>query len=162
MAFTFNAGEVFHIAEQMERNGASFYAKAAEAAGNEKARRILTALTEMEQQHEKTFADLRSTLSLAESVSITFDPDDEGAAYLNAFIEGEVFDLKSDPWEALTGEESLAEILKLAIGLERDSIVFYLGMRDMVPAKFGKGRIEDIIKEEMGHITVLHKQLMAV
>jgi len=44
---------------------------------------------------------------------------------------------------------------------EKDSIVFYLGMKDMVPAKLGKNRLDDIIKEEMEHIKIIGKKLSA-
>jgi rubrerythrin len=52
----------------------------------------------------------------------------------------------------------MVEILKSAIEAEKDSIVFYLGMKEGVPEKLGKGRLEAIIKEEMGHIRVLSKE----
>jgi rubrerythrin len=55
----------------------------------------------------------------------------------------------------------MVEILKSAIEAEKDSIVFYLGMKEEVPENLGKNRIEAIIKEEMGHIRLLSKQLVA-
>jgi rubrerythrin len=51
-------------------------------------------------------------------------------------------------------------ILKDAITAEKDSIVFYLGMRDAVPDDAGRSRLDDVIKEEMGHIRLLSKELM--
>ncbi|GAF92843.1 unnamed protein product, partial [marine sediment metagenome] len=59
----------------------------------------------------------------------------------------------------LTGKETLAEIFKTAIGLEKDSVVFYLGMKDLVGGSLGKDRINHIIEEEMKHITLLSDQL---
>ena len=56
----------------------------------------------------------------------------------------------------------MKNILKEAILAEKDSIVFYLGMKDFVPEKFGKNRIEKIIKEEMGHIKLLSNQLTSL
>ena len=47
----------------------------------------------------------------------------------------------------------------MAIGLEQDSIVFYLGMKDMVAGSLGKDRIDGIIKEEMYHVVTLAKPL---
>jgi rubrerythrin len=54
----------------------------------------------------------------------------------------------------------MKEVLKAAIEAEKDSIVFYLGMKDIVPDALGKKRIDDIIKEEMGHIRLLSKELV--
>ena len=56
---------------------------------------------------------------------------------------------------------SMREILKAAILAEKDSIVFYLGMKDLVPDKLGKDKLDEIIKEEMGHIRILSKELIA-
>ncbi|MFY9705943.1 MAG: rubrerythrin, partial [Desulfobacterales bacterium] len=54
---------------------------------------------------------------------------------------------------------SMEKILKAAIEAEKDSIVFYLGMKNAVPEKLGRDRIEAIIKEEMGHIRLLSREL---
>ena len=47
-----------------------------------------------------------------------------------------------------------------AIEAEKDSIVFYLGMKEAVPENLGQGRLDHIIKEEMGHIRLLSKKLV--
>ena len=57
---------------------------------------------------------------------------------------------------------SMQEILKAAIEAEKDSIVFYLGMRESVPPNLGRERLDAIIKEEMGHIRLLSKELVAL
>ena len=72
-----------------------------------------------------------------------------------------VFDAKARPAEKLTGQESLPDILRTAIGLEKDPIVFYLGIKRAVAGKKGRERVEAIITEEMGHIVLLDKQLVA-
>lgn len=82
--------------------------------------------------------------------------------YLQAMADGYVFDIRSDPSELLTGKETLADILRTAIGLEKDSIVFYLGIRDMVPERLGRDKVNDIIKQEMSHITILSKKLSSL
>ena len=56
----------------------------------------------------------------------------------------------------------MKEILKAAIMAEKDSIVFYLGMKEMVPEGLGKAKIDIIIKEEMGHIKLLSGRLLAL
>lgn len=153
---TFNADETFEMAEQMERNGAKFYRKAAEPAAGEN-RDLLLRLAAMEDDHEKTFAAMRAELSTAEKRPVTADPDNVAALYLRAMADGKVFD--SDPSEALSGAEPMEEVLKTAIGLEKDSVVFYQSMKEMVPGAAGKERIDAIIKEEIGHILDLTRQL---
>ena len=161
MALDFNADEIFRIAEQIEKNGASFYREAARLDFDEGTKRRLLELAEMEDAHERTFAAMRQGLSAHETTSAVFDPDGEVANYLEAMADGYVFEKSVSPEELLAGK-SIEEVLKVAIGLEKDSIVFYLGIKDSVPERSGKDKIGDIIKEEMSHVTLLSNELKAL
>jgi rubrerythrin len=154
MMYDFNADDIFEMAEQMERNGATFYKTAAAAIDDEQSRQFLLELAEMEIDHEKTFAEMRSSLSAAETASTVFDPEGESVHYLRALADTRVF------FEKEIDTSSIEAILKDAITAEKDSIVFYLGMREAVPEKLGRSRLDDIIKEEMGHIRMLSKALV--
>ncbi|MBW2201431.1 MAG: ferritin family protein [Deltaproteobacteria bacterium] len=156
MSYDFNADEVFEMAEQIERNGAKFYRTAAEAVSKPADKKLLTGLAKMEDAHEKTFASLRKTLSEKETGSTVFDPEDESGSYLRALADTRVF------FEKEMDVSSMAQILKSAISAEKDSIVFYLGMKEAVPSGLGKEKIEAIIKEEMSHIRLLSKELLAL
>jgi rubrerythrin len=107
----------------------------------------------MEVDHEKTFNAMRSDLKAAEKSATVFDPEGEAALYLRALVDTRVF------FEKKVDVSSMEKILKAAIEAEKDSIVFYLGMKNAVPEKFGQDRIEAIIKEEMGHIRLLSREL---
>jgi rubrerythrin len=155
MMYDFNADDIFEMAEQMERNGATFYKTAAAAIDDEDSKEFLLELAEMEVGHEKTFAEMRSSLSAAETASTVFDPEGESVHYLRALADTRVF------FEKEIDTSSIEAILKDAITAEKDSIVFYLGMREAVPEKMGRNRLDDIIKEEMGHIRMLSKALVA-
>jgi rubrerythrin len=159
MAITYNADEIFEMAEQIERNGTKFYRKAAEIISDELNKKLLIKLADMEIEHEKTFAQMREELSGKENEPIAFDPDNQGALYLQAIANGHVFDIKTDPSELLSGQESFHDILKIAIGAEKDSIAFYMGLKDSVPEPAGKGKIDNIIREEMNHIVLLSSKL---
>ncbi|MEE9120739.1 MAG: hypothetical protein V3U56_05580 [Syntrophobacteria bacterium] len=50
----------------------------------------------------------------------------------------------------------------MAIGQEKDSIVFYTGLKGMISQTAGRERIEEIIKEEMGHIGFLNREIAAL
>ena len=156
---TFNPDEIFEMAEQIERNGARFYRKAAESAGDE-SRSLLEELAAMEDDHEKTFATMRAELSGAEKRPITADPDNESALYLRAMADGKVF--ADDPSQRLTGGESMADILTTAIGLEKDSIVFYESIKEFVTKNDAPKRIDGIIRQEIGHIVDLTGHLEAL
>ncbi len=162
MGIKFNADEIFEMAEQIERNGAKFYNKAAEASASARSRELLRDLAAMESVHEKTFASMRAELSDKEQAATVFDPDDVAAAYLQAFADGHVFNVNQDPSELLTGRETMEEVLQRAIGLERDSIAFYMGIRESVPETLGRDRIDGIIREEMKHVNMLSQELASL
>ncbi|MHC4326135.1 MAG: ferritin-like domain-containing protein [Planctomycetota bacterium] len=158
MSLPFNADEVFEMAEQIERNGGEFYRAAAEKFPA--VRDILLDLAAMEDEHLKTFTDMRAELSGTELEETVFDPDDQARMYLRAMADGHVFDTKADPAEKLADKDIPQEVLKMAIGGERDSIAFYVGLKEAVSRKAGKEKVEDIIKEEMGHIVILNQKLL--
>jgi rubrerythrin len=159
MGISFNADEIFAMAVQVERNGAKFYRKAAKGISDKTAAQMLVELAAMEDDHEKTFADMREQLTDKQRELMVFDPDNEAAMYLRAMADGHVFDLKRDPSERLTGSESTEDIIRMGIGAEKNSIVFYLGLKDLVTAPSGKDRVDAIIKEEMSHISTLTQKL---
>lgn len=156
MIYDFTADDVFEMAEQLERNGNQFYREAAQNTDNPEYKKLLVGLADMEVQHEKTFVDLRSELSGNEKTATVFDPQNEAALYLRALADTKVFFEKKIDFSSMKG------VLKAAIVAEKDSIVFYLGMKEMVPEKYGKDKLDKIIKEEMGHIKILSKELVAL
>jgi rubrerythrin len=153
------ADEIFEMAEQIERNGARFYRRAAQGFADSRAGRRLLDLAAMEDQHEKVFAAMRAELLQSEREPRVPDPYGEAILYVRGMADGHVFDVRKDPSERLTGKETIEDILKTAIGLEKDSIVFYLGIKEIVPERLSKQRIDDIIKEEMGHIAILSQEM---
>jgi len=159
MGFEFNADEVLEMAEQIERNGARFYRKAAELTKNEEVKQLLLDLAAWEEGHRRVFASMREDLNIPKQQPTTFDPEHETSLYLRAMADGNVFDVRADPAELLTDQQTKGEILELAIGQEKNSIVFYLGLKEMVPETLGKEKIDQIIKEEMGHIGLLSREI---
>ncbi len=162
MGIPFNADEIFEMAEQIERNGARFYRRAAGGNVDPRNRRLLLDLASMEEEHEKIFASMRADLALEKPRTAVLDPDGQAALYLRAIADGHVFDVKADPTGLSTGKETMEDVLRMAMGMEKDSIVFYVGMKELVPERLGKNRIDGIIKEEMAHLASLGKELAAV
>jgi rubrerythrin len=157
MGTSFNADEVFEMAEQIERNGAKFYRAAAKKFPG--TRDVLLDLAAMEDDHEKTFATMRAELSAGEQEPPVLDPDGEAQMYLRVMADGHVFNVKADPAEQLAGKNTAEEVLKIAISLEKDSIAFYVGLKEAISRKAGKDKVEAIIKEEFGHIATLNEKL---
>lgn len=159
MTVPLNADEIFEIAEQIERNADKFYRRAAQETDDLALRKKLLDLAAMENTHEKIFAAMRADLSRQESEPTVPDPWGDAVLYLRGIADGHVFDVKQDPVAWLTGKETTEDILKAAIGYEKDSIVFYLGIKEVVPPELGRDKIDSILKEEMSHVAVLSDQL---
>ncbi|MDD5679463.1 MAG: ferritin family protein [Kiritimatiellae bacterium] len=155
MAFVFSADEIFEMAEQIERNGAAFYRLAAKQFPAQQ--RVLTIIAEQEDAHCATFSALRRQLASKEKEDAVHDPDQEGEAYLRAMADRRVVDVSRQPKDVLKGAESFADILAIAVGMEKDSIVFYLGMQEMVAPALGRDKVDLIIREEKKHIVILSR-----
>ncbi|HDS83849.1 MAG TPA: rubrerythrin [Phycisphaerales bacterium] len=162
MTITFNADEIFEIAEQIERNAAQFYYEAADKAPDPDSKKLLKDLSAMEKGHEQTFAQMRTELSAAEKEPTTFDPDNEVALYLRTMADFHGAEGKISATEKLSGLESMEDILKIALQAEKNSIAFYVGIKDVVPSKSGKDKIHAIIIEEMAHVSTLGAKLQSL
>jgi len=156
MSLVFNAAEIFAMAEQIERNGAQFYRTAAGQIEDAAAKQLLLEFAAMEDDHLKTFAAMKAGLSKDEHAGTTFDPEGEAGLYLAALANTKVFFDKAVDATGLEG------IFTTALAAEKDSILFYLGMKDLVPESLGRGKIEAIIREEMRHIRILGEKLAAL
>ena len=166
MGYEFNADEIFEIAEQIEKNGAKFYREMAENFPDVAVRQLFLDLAAMEDEHEKVFISMRADLSDKEREPTVFDPEGESALYLKALADLRVFDKKAIEDfvlpEELTEKEKMKKIFHEAINREKESIVFYLGMKELLPVHLGKNKIDDIIKQEMEHIRLLSNRLMSL
>lgn len=159
MNITFNVDEIFEMAVEIERNGAKFYRKAAEGSSDNKTKLMLLGLAAMEDGHEMIFTDMREKLSALDKEPTVYDPDNQAAMYLRMMADSHGSEGKKSPTELLTGNESIYEILTIALNSEKNSIVFYVTMRGFVKTDESKAKIQSIIDEEIGHIIIINKKL---
>jgi rubrerythrin len=162
MSIAFNADEVFEMAEQIERNGAKFYREAAAKAPERQIKDMFLRLAAMEDTHLRTFQQMRPTLSDQEKGGTTFDPEGEASLYLQAMADDRGFEGMKGRNVKLTGKESTRELLEIAIGAEKNSILYYVGLKEMVPTETGREKVEAIIREEVGHAAELRRYLAAL
>ncbi len=154
----FNAVEIFEIAQQIERNGIKFYTKAAKQTSSTQTCEMFETLIEMEKKHLDTYNQMQKEFK-NETRDISYDPENTSAQYLDAMASGEVFSIDEDPSEFITDITTTQEIISKAVDLEKNSIIFYIGLKDLVQSKSGKHQIELIIQQELGHIVFLNSQL---
>ena len=161
MSISFNADEIFEMAEEIERNAARFYEEASEKAPDEKTQNMLLEMAQMEWSHLDIFQQMRKQLGEQEKSTNVFDPDNEAALYLQTMADGKGTEGKITRTQKLTGKESIQDILKIAINAEKNSVAFYSGIKELVSERAGKDKIDAIIKEELGHLAVLNLSLAA-
>ena len=154
----FNAVEIFEIAQQIERNGMKFYTKAAKQTSSTQAQEMFETLVKVEKKHLDTYTQMQEEFK-SETGEISYDPENTSVQYLDAMARGEVFSIDEDPSEFITDITTTQEIISKAVDLEKNSIIFYIGLKDLVQSKSGKHQIELIIQQELGHIVFLNSQL---
>jgi rubrerythrin len=158
MTISFTAFEIFEIAEQIERNGAKYYRDAATVCADKSMRQFFLRLEEMENNHERIFAEMRKSFQGDPDNAEVFDPDNEMIYYLKAMAKSAGWEGKSTPHAEFSGHETPMQIIKTAIEAEKASINYYLGLKEFVSPQ-AREKVDKIIKEEMGHIVTLQKHL---
>lgn len=162
MAITFNADEIFEIAEQIERNGQKFYSTSAQRVSEPATKSVLTDLANMEAEHLKTFQNLHAKLDAQAREELTWDPDGQAVAYLRAAADSHIFKTDVDPLSLLSDNAGAREILELALQFEKDSVIYFLGVADMVPERLGKADVLSLAKQEQGHIALIQRTLSSL
>ena len=162
MVVSYSTGEILGVAETVEKNAARFYAKAAEKADDAEVKELLLKLNKMEETHVQVFADMRKELTDKDLQVETSDPGNEMLFYLQGTAEIHGWEGKRDPNTLLTGQESMAEILNIAVNAEKEAVFLYTSFRDFVPEDRGRDKVERMIREEMKHVAILTQQLRAL
>ena len=160
MSISFSGSELINIAIGIERRGIVFYDVMAKSTENATAREVFHYLADMERQHVQIFQDM-----LAEADKYQFSETQAGeyTAYLQALVDSAVFTDDLVTSEMATQAESDIEALELAIGAEKDSILFYYQMRDIMPQR-AQPTVNKVICEEKSHLrqlSELKKKLVA-
>jgi rubrerythrin len=162
METEFTVDRIFDIAGDLERRGAAYYQQAAGVASRQESRELFLLLARMEEDHQRTFASMKAKLSAELGSRSSEGGSKEALDYLGLFADGEVFDIQQGASAHLRDTSSLSEILTHAIAMERDSIAFYIGIKEMVPESSGKEQIDRIIREEMKHARLLSDELVSL
>jgi rubrerythrin len=154
--------EVLEIAEKIERNGMKFYRRAAGLCNDDTLSTLLVQLAQWEARHVEVFREMRKRLAAEHWKLGDIAPDRVDGADARGLAGLAVFGIQPDPAQELTGNEGRAEILQIAIEKEKDSIVYYTGLRDFVPKEADRKVVEEIIQEEMKHVRILVQSLEQV
>jgi rubrerythrin len=145
----YSAREVIEQAIQTEKLGAQFYAEMAERFTEEaEIKKLFETLSAKEVAHEKIFSQLK------EKVRDAIEGEEEFSHYLRAVVESAFFLGKDKSLTTMANVQSLSDAVNHALGFEKESLLYYLGLKEIINEK---DVIEDIIREEKSHIAWLSK-----
>jgi rubrerythrin len=161
MSISFSGSELINIAIGIEERGIVFYDVMAKSTQNEAAREVFNYLADMERNHIEIFKDM---LEGADKFQIPADESGQYTTYLRALVDSAVFSDDLVTSEMAAQAESDAAALELAIRAEKDSILFYYEMKEVMPQRV-QATVNKIIAEEKSHLrqlSELKKKLAAL
>jgi len=157
----FSVLEAVEVALMMEEEGIRFYTLAEQKVGEPEMKKLFSFLREKEHQHVETFRRFYSDLTAREG-----DPDaelwlldTEVSSYFRAAVDSTVFPTKGSAETAIAGLHGVTEILRFALRLEKDSILFYHDLLAGAPWPEAKVLLEKVIAEERRHVVFIHEKL---
>lgn len=160
MSIKFTADEALKMAEKIKRGGIEFYRSAAKGVRDAETRKVLLELAELEEKHRKVFADLRD--GLTEEQRRTIYAPEESEFYMRAVHQGEVFDTGGHAASLIAAAKSTEEILRTAMSMEKDCLIFYVTVVNLLPPGYGKDEITGLLNDEQRHIGMLSNALASL
>ena len=151
MGNIFSGSEVVEIGIQIEKNGRDYYSTLMNQSKSEKARELFKYLSSEEEKHILTFQKILETVQKYEPQGLD---SDEYYAYMNDLASEHVFTQENKGTEIAKTIKSDKEAIEKAIGFEEDSIVFYEGMKKIVP-EYDLKVVEWLIGQEQNHLKQL-------
>ena len=159
MLFCFNAGEIFQLAIDIEKNGIEFYSEVQRATEDPELRELFSVLGSEEMEHKKRFEELLADLPEDLKRPTVFDPDNDLGMYLQTLADQHVFSKGKDLQAQLAEIRTVTDALKLALQCEKDSVILYLSMQEAACEGKARDFISLLIKEEQQHVRRLSTQL---
>jgi len=147
----FAGSEVVELGIQIEKNGKDFYEALVKQSKNEHAKTLFGYLAGEEEKHIMTFQKLLDSIEKYEPAEVY---SQEYFEYMNLLAGEYVFTRKDKGVEIARNIKSDKEAVEIGIKFEKDSILFYEGMKKLVP-DYDKKIIDELIFQEQQHLKKL-------
>jgi rubrerythrin len=148
MGVFFTGRELVEIAIGIERNGAIFYDSLVNSTQDVMVRGAYKYLADKEREHVEIFHNMLGSVGEYQPPETHTE---EYALYLKALVDSAVFTDDQVARAMAQKVSSDAEAIQIALGAEKDSILFYSEMRDLVRSS-DREVIDKIIAEEKSHL----------
>lgn len=147
MSYLLEVKEILEFAVYIEARGYEFYVGATKKFSEARITELFQYLADEEFKHEEFFKKL-----LEQSGGIKGESrDPEYQAYMREFCKAHALADREATAARLAKASGLEEVLDMAMGFEKDSIIFFSELKEI----YEKGHsvaVDKIIHEEMGHL----------
>jgi rubrerythrin len=151
--------DVLDIAEKIERSGVRFYRKAAGLCDDAKMSKLFVDLAQWETRHVDVFRQMKKNLAEENWEHGGCAPLRIGAPYAQARAGLAIFGPQDDPARLFSGNETKADILRLALKKEQGAIAYFTALESCLSQAADKGTIRGVIQEEKQHVRILTQSL---
>jgi len=145
----FTLTDICNIAIQIEQNGAATYHNASKTIKDPKLAEILAWMAKEEENHARWFESIQSDKVLTTE---QMEMETVGRTLLQEIIQSNTFSLDND---VLKNTTELADLIAQSIEFERDTILFYEILLDLLEDDQAIEKLNIIIREERNHVTKL-------
>ena len=149
----FSGSELVDVALGIERNGVAYYSSLAELTMDALLKDIYNYLANMERTHLEIFQNMLDSIGKYQP-TYAGESEEEYELYLKALIDSVVFTNDEVARQMARNASSPAEAIQIALGAEKDSIIFYSEMRDLLPER-DRPVADKVINEEKSHVRLL-------
>lgn len=152
-----DARELIRIAKRDEDVGAAFYEALAEQVKDPKLRERILDIRTQEIGHAERFQGMLDDLG-------DYVPQEEFAGeyedYYTSFLSKREYMESDEAVEMARNVSDDTEAIRLALGQEKNTLLFFLEMKELIPAGQHKKLVQAVIDEERDHITELSQMLL--
>lgn len=149
MSDKFSIQEIIEIAIEVEKNGAAFYSTLAKSAKTNRLKELFDYLSKEEKQHIVRFQEILESVGgyqISEAYYAT-----QYMGYMKALADERVFKSEVSAAEVADGVKSPIEAIDIAIGFEKESVIFLHEMWELVPES-DRDAIQKLLDEERDHL----------
>ena len=152
MSDKFSIQEIIEIAIEIEKNGAEFYGALAKLAETDRLKELYNYLRKQEEGHIARFQEILGAAGgyqISEAYYAT-----QYMGYMKALADERVFRSDISPAEVADGAGTPGAAINIAIGFEKESVLFLHEMWELVPES-GREPIQKLLDEERNHLRQL-------
>ena len=152
----FTAAEAIEMAMEIEKNGETFYNAVSTKSTDPKIKVLFEDLAVQERGHYRVFQKMLGEVKPTPELPTAMY--DEYQAYLQVALDNALF---AGPEKALALAEQAQDpetVLRAAMGFEKDTLLFFYDLREMV-SEADQDAVSGIIREEKAHLRRLAMML---